>query len=282
MKKNKSACILCNSEEHDVVFSYNEPDQYEKAVGVNKKNYLRQWVKCKKCGLHYSIYSRDKEILDKIYVSAYRSENSPWRKGTPEEVFERVIKLPGKESETKLRVKWIKDNISSLWQSGIVRKNNAPYKMLDIGGATGVFAYEFQDKDWISNAIDPDEGGRFMEKKHKIKFAQDYYRPNRFSCKFDLICLVYVLEHLRDPISLLKSLRGDMTENSFLYVEVPDAISFKLKPKEDDIFNACHLWMFDPNAMATLLNKCGYQIFCLNRLKTIRGHYGLMVLAGQK
>ena len=281
MNKPKNGCILCNSNEYGIIFSYNEPDQYEKAVGVENKNYSRQWVKCKKCGFHYSVYSRDENILDKIYVSAYRSEKAPWRKGTSRYIFEKVIKLPENESETKFRIKWIKSNINLMWDSKIVERNKAPYKMLDIGGATGVFAYEFKGKDWISHVIDPNEDGQFMQ-TYGVNFVQSYYEPKKFKYKFDLISLVYVLEHLRNPIPLLKNLHDDMTKNSFLYIEVPDAISFKLKPREDDIFNSCHLWMFDPQSMITLLNKCGYQAFCLSRMKTIREHYGLMILAGQK
>jgi len=278
---NDSTCIICNFSVHNIIFSYDVPDQYEIAVGVSEKGYFRHWVQCKNCGFYYSIYSRDKEIIHNIYADAYRNEKSPWRQESVEETFSKIINLPENKSETKIRVKWIKKNIKQLWESEILKNRNEIHQMLDIGGGTGIFAYEFMDKDWESNVIDPNADGQFIEKKLKIPFIQESYAPNRFKHNFDLITLIYVLEHLRDPSSIVKDLHSDMTDNSLIYIEVPDAISFKLKSKEDDIFNSCHLWMFDPNNITRFLNNYGFQVFSLHRMKTIRDHYALMVLAGK-
>ena len=277
-------CLVCKSKDYNIIFNYDSPDQYEMAVGVKNENYNRKWVKCKKCNFCYSIYSRDKKIINKIYQNSYRSVNSSWRKQSPEESFEKIIKLPDNESETKLRVDWIKKNITSIWESGILKPNNPPFNLLDIGGGNGVFAYMFWegDKNWVSHVIDPDENADFIDSKFQIPFIKGYYSPNKFNKKFDLISLIYILEHLTDPISFLKSVKKDMNSNAFLYIEVPDVLSFKYKDKIDDIFNSCHLWMFDPNNLIRLLNECGFQVFCLNRIKTKRGHYALMLLTGKK
>jgi len=279
---NPKNCLICQSKDYRVIFSYDEPDQYEVAVEVSKEGYFRKWVQCKQCGFYYSIYSREKNIIDKVYTSAYRDKNSSWRKDSPEERFKRVTALPEGESETKLRVNWIKKNINNNWEYGLLKQDTPPYNVLDIGGGTGVFAYEFQDTNWVMHVIDPNDDSSFIKTKFHIPLVQDYYKPNSFNCKFNLISLIYVLEHLKDPISLIKDLHNDMTSNSFLYIEVPDAICFKYKQAQDDIFNSCHLWMFSPNTLTPLLDRCGFEIFYLDRIKTKRGHYALMVLAGKK
>ena len=279
---NPKNCLICQSRDYRVIFSYDEPDQYEVAVGVSKEGYFREWVQCKQCGFYYSIYSREKNIIDKVYTSAYRDKNSSWRKDTPEERFKQVIALPEGESETKFRVNWIKKNINNSWEYGLLKQATPPYNVLDIGGGTGVFAYEFKDTNWVTHVIDPNKSSSFIKTKLHIPFIQDYYKPNSFNCKFNLISLIYVLEHLKDPISLIKDLHNDLAPDSFLYIEVPDAICFKYKQAQDDIFNSCHLWMFSPNTLTPLLDRCGFEIFCLNRVKTKRGHYALMVLTGKK
>ena len=81
---------------------------------------------------------------------------------------------------------------------------------------------------------------------------------------------------------ILKQLRQDMYKESFLYVEVPDSISFSLKSADDDIFNSCHLWMFSAYTLTELLRQTGYEICTLKRVCTLRGHYALMALAQQK
>ncbi len=276
-------CVICGSKKYKVIFSYDAPDTIEVAVGVKEKGYFRKWVRCAQCGFYYSVYSRGKNVMDKVYVSAYRNNAKSWRKeGSAEEVFRKVVALPEKESVTKLRIKWIKETINGIWEGELLKKNMPPYKMLDIGGGTGIFAYEFQDTDWKGYIIDPSEGNDFIETKLRIPLVREFYKPNRFKFKFDLIALIYILEHVLDPLSFLKKVREDMEQNSFLYIEVPDAIIFKHRPLTDDIYHSEHLWLFDPKTLHLLLEQSGFEVFGLKRVKTKRGHYALMVLAVKK
>lgn len=273
------SCPLCNDPHYQTIFTYNEPDRYELTVGVTADDYWREWVKCKNCGSFYSRYSRGKGVIERIYTADYRAKNAEWRSGTPEEVFYKVISLPEGQSETKFRVKWIKDNIKSLWENQVIQKDNPQYRFLDIGGGTGVFAFEFQDGDWRGHVIDPNEDAVFIRNKLNMPLVQEYYSPKKFNDLFHLVSMIFVLEHLADPTSMLKDLKTDMTRNSFLYIEVPDAIAFERKPKDDDIFNSCHLWMFSPLSLITMLSRGGFELLALDRVKIKRGHYAIMALA---
>ena len=102
-----------------------------------------------------------------------------------------------------------------------------------------------------------------------------------FKREFDLISLIYVLEHLREPASFLQQVQIDMNRGALLYIEVPDALSFRFKPPDDDIFNSCHLWIFSPETIIRFLRENGFQVFSLQRTKTIRGHYAMMLLGGK-
>jgi len=276
------ACPVCNKSTSRVVFSYDEPDQYEVAVGVTSEGYERCWVQCTGCGLYYSVFSRDPDVLDRIYTSAYRDARSPWRTSSAEETFERVVSLPENESETKYRVTWIKDGMKHAWDSGLVTRAPWPQRMLDIGGATGVFAYEFQDDQWRSHVIDLDESGNFINRRFNIPFLQKRYEPKSFGFPFQLVSMIFLFEHVADPSGFLRALHADIGPSSFVYIEVPDEYAFHFKPPDDDIFNSCHLWMFGPQTLMPLLDSCGYTTLTLNRTKTKRGHYSLMVLACQK
>ncbi len=276
-------CLICKSQKYETVFEYIEPDRYEKAVGVSREGYVRRWVQCKNCGFYYSVYSRDKEILNRIYEASYRSQDSSWRKNSSEELFNLIINLPPEESETKLRVDWIKKNLKAFWEGGLFASKDFPLDFLDIGGGNGIFAHEFKEEGiWIPHVIDPDENAGFLSSKLKMSFIQSNYQPGLFKKKFDLISLIYVLEHLTDPVSFVKSLKEDLDPHSLVYIEVPDAFCFRTLPESHDIFNSCHLWMFDSYTLITFLNGCGLEVFCLNRIKTKRGHYALMALAGKR
>ncbi len=274
------ACLVCGDTRWSEVRSYASPDVYEKTVGVTAEGYWRQWVKCDGCGLHYSRYSRGDGVLDDLYRADYRDKAAAWRGGaSTRDIFAKVIALPPEQSETKERVAWIKGEIAALEAAGIVKRRAGARRLLDIGGATGVFAYEFRDAEWLSHVIDPAETGRFLETDHGIPYRQQDYAPGAFDAPFDLVSMIFVLEHLREPEAALRAARDDVTAGGLLYIEVPDALAFAHKPPEDDIFCSCHLWMFDPLSLTALIHRAGFEVASLRRTTTRRGHLALRALA---
>ena len=273
---------MCGGTAFETVCAYDRPDCYETAVGIGPEGYDRRWVRCRGCGFYASHYSRAPESLDRLYERAYRDAASAWRSGTTEEIFLRVAALPDDQSETRPRVRWIKNTLADLGQAGFFTPGRPPFRMLDIGGATGIFAYEFQrdDPDWRAHVVDPAEDGCFIETRLGIPYCRDPYRPGLFPEPFHLISLIFVLEHLLDPVAVLEAVRRDLAPNGALYVEVPDASAFRFKPTTDEIFNSCHLWMFDPTSLNRLLERCGFETLALRRIQTVRGHYALIALAG--
>lgn len=270
-----ATCLICGGANVTPVFTYAAPDNYERTVGVSEAGYDRAWVRCGHCGFHYSRYGRDADILDRIYESAYRNASAAWRGQDARTTFAKVIALPADRSETKQRIAWIK---GALANHGIGRVNGHA-SLLDIGGASGVFAYEFQDDRWRSAVVDPSESGRFIEDDHGITYIQAAFRPGLFDRTFDLVSLVYVLEHLRAPEEALRHARHAVGPRGGLYLEVPDARAFAHKPADDDIFNSCHLWMFDPASLDALLVRTGFRAVARDQRQTARGHYALMALA---
>lgn len=278
LNKKESHCLLCGAGKYDVIFTYDAPDKYEEALGIEKRRYFRQWARCSNCGFCYSIYSRAVGAMDKIYTEKYRSTASLWRTETPLETFERIIALPLSESETKQRVMWLKERLAEAKRDSLGPSCSPPHDFLDVGGGAAIFAYEFMDSNWRAHIVDPAENLNLAQKLH-IPFKQDFYTQGLFGKRFCLLSMIYVLEHVLDPLSFLKTAFSDLKRHSYLFIEVPDSIAFRLKPKDDDIFNSCHLWMFNPETLAVILFRCGFETLHLRRLKTLRDHYAVMALA---
>jgi SAM-dependent methyltransferase len=282
-KKNykQATCPLCKekfSVKENTIASYEKPDQYEIAVGIKEDFYFRKWVKCYGCTLIFSIYSRSNSAFDYLYEQLYRKVGAvPWRKLSTEKTFELVLKLAPEKSETIHRVNFIKDKIASLIKSSLYSKKEK-YKLLDIGGATGNFAFAFKDKEWESTIIDPDDSGKFI-KNYDIEFKKGWFSEKSFNFKFDLISLIFVLEHVLEPSVLLEEIRKSLLPDGLIYIEVPDEIAFyKISPL-DDIFNSCHLYMFNPSSIEMLLSQNNFEIMSLDRTRTVRGHFVLTCLA---
>lgn len=277
----QAICPLCKekfSVKENTIASYEKPDQYEIAVGIKEDFYYRKWVKCNVCTLIFSIYSRSDSAFDYLYEQLYRKVGAvPWRKLSTEETFELVLKLAPEKSETIYRVNFIKYKISNLIKSDLYPEKSK-YKLLDIGGATGTFAFAFKDEKWQSTIIDPDEAGRFIQ-KYNVEFKKGWFTSKTFDFKFDLISLIFVLEHVLEPSLLLEEIRKSLLPDGLIYIEVPDEIAFyKISPL-DDIFNSCHLYMFNPSSLEMLLSQNNFEIMSLDRTRTVRGHFVLTCLA---
>jgi len=305
------ACPLCGQREAKLVFSYDEPDAYELAVGVKREGYARAWVRCAECNLHYSRYSREPDRLDRIYDRAYRDAGHSFRPADAEATFRAVIALPPEQSESVQRAHAILDTVERLQAQAVLEPwEERPRRLLDVGGASGVFGYvfglvaaecatrdyvthsrverqELADLDtqradaWSVEIVDPSAQGRFIE-AHGVTYHQ-----RRFDCSFDarpfhLISMNYLLEHVADPGAVLAAARGHLVASGLLYVEVPDEIAFRRVSKHDDIFNSCHLWMFGPDSLLQLLDAADFEPLAITRSRSPRGHFSLSVLAGCK
>nr|WP_304363714.1 class I SAM-dependent methyltransferase [Jiella sp. LLJ827] len=161
-----------------------------------------------------------------------------------------------------------------------------PLRMLDVGGGNGIFVYVFRQQagrnasDWSAAIVDPGAQGQFVE-RFGIGYFQRRFDDAFAAGLFHLITMNYLLEHVADPRAVLQTAAANLATGGALYIEVPDALAFQRRPPEDDIFNACHLWMFDPPALITLLSEVGLSSLRMRRTKSPRGHYALSVLAGR-
>ena len=147
-------------------------------------------------------------------------------------------------------------------------------------GATGAFCIEFQDQQWDGYIIDPDPSGAFTV-KHGVNFTCGYLAMESFENKFDLVSLIFVLEHLANPRSMLELISQIIYKEGIVNVEVPDEIAFIKKESEDDIFNSCHLFMFNPESLSQLLQQAGLKVLKIDRMQTKRGHLALRCLASK-
>jgi hypothetical protein len=273
------ACLICNESEAVTVFAYGAPDAYEAAVGVARDGYARAWVRCAGCGFHYSRYSRAPDSLDRIYDREYRNAERSFRPDDPEAVFRKIVALPPEQSESRQRIAAIRGAIVRLQDESVLHRwTERPLRLLDVGGASGVFAYLFQDADWHVEIVDPGEQGRFVESLGVT------YHQRRFDESFEggcyhLLSMNYMLEHTVEPRRILAAARECLHSSGLLYVEVPDELAFGRKPQDDDIFNSCHLWMFGPRSLQHLLTDAGFETLHLTRGRSPRGHYALGVLA---
>lgn len=73
---------------------------------------------------------------------------------------------------------------------------------------------------------------------------------------YDGIVLNHVLEHLAEPVAVLKALHAQLRPNGFLYVDVPDPREYRTP---NDLHFA-HLWHFTPETLEQMLAAASFVI----------------------
>jgi SAM-dependent methyltransferase len=119
--------------------------------------------------------------------------------------------------------------------------------LLDFGCGNGGFLARAGRVAALAMGIEPDLslGPHFHQKKLTV-----YPDPDEIDQTFDIITLFHVLEHLPDPVNILRRLAGMLRPEGSIIIEVPNATCF---------CSTSALWRFwpkKPGSKPITLNKC--------------------------
>jgi len=106
------------------------------------------------------------------------------------------------------------------------------------------------------------------------KAVKDYYEMQRIDLfskmddiksKFDVITSFHVLEHLQDPLKILKQMKTKLNTEGKIIVEVPNANDALLSIYENDAFSnftywSCHLYLYTDFTLRLLAKKADLKV----------------------
>ncbi len=108
------------------------------------------------------------------------------------------------------------------------RSQSRIQKVLDYGTGNGRFALVSSEL-WPDASVDavdfsPSPPPALKEPCRRVRYmhVEEYERE---TAQYDLIVLRHVLEHVHDPVGLLRSFAGRLSRQGVLYVEVPNVHS---------------------------------------------------------
>jgi SAM-dependent methyltransferase len=135
-----------------------------------------------------------------------------------------------------------------------------PGSVVDIGTKDGSALRVLSEAGWHATGYDPDT--RFHE------FAQQTYgveiRPQLFtnetveSGTLDLVTAFHVLEHARDPLSFLSSVRETLRPDGFLFLELPNLRHIQARQ-----LNRGHVVLYSAHTLSQALKACGFSVRCV-------------------
>lgn len=130
-------------------------------------------------------------------------------------------------------------------------------RVLDIGSGGGEWLYLLKRKGVAATGLDPDPGyAAFARRELCVHVLDGTVNEAAFAPQsFDVVTLFHVLEHLHDPLLVLKRCLAWLTEGGHLIVEVPNLASPHQHPGKR--FHRAHLFGFVPDTLALAARKAG-------------------------
>ncbi len=263
-KKKPIRCPITDDLDSNLVHKFRQAPQGETQFKLkNPTNYYRELWQFFPSRHFISV---NKTEIDTDYKSAYVEatyKNLDKLKLT----FNKIINLPREKSDNQGRVKLIQE-FSSHWFT----KDKVP-RLLDIGSGLGVFPYAIKSIGWDCLAIDPDRKAIKHIKDIGVNALCGDFREIRPNNKFDIVTLNKVLEHVDDPIQFLRGTHSWLSNEGFLYLELPDGeLAFKDSPLREEFFIE-HIHIFSIPSTIALINKAGYLVHQISRIIEPSGKY---------
>jgi len=264
-------CPICGWKELHRIFEYTEPPTGEiRFKSSTRVEYFREVWQCKVCN-HF--LSKHKMDLTALYSGDYVNSNYRDLDGI-RRTFERIVSLDAKESDNAGRVKRIAEFVESFLRAPAL-ENRDP-TLLDVGSGLSVFPHGMRQLGWKCTALDSDERLMQHAREHVGVNAiyGDFMKLN-IENKYDAITFNKVLEHVGEPISMLKKSLRNLLPGGFVYVEVPDGEMAAKGGKDREEFYIDHIHIFSFTSLTILVNRARLVPVLVERLKESSTKYTL-------
>ncbi len=270
MKINNTQCSICNTSHPDLLHEYTSPPAGETVFPFSSSDrYRRSIVACRRC--HHMMSFHDYNLND-FYDESYGT--STYGKKGIQATFDRIMGLPEGKSDNSGRVKKILEYHSKYH----VTTTSVP-SVLDVGAGLCVFLYKMKAAGWNCAAVEPD--------RRMAAHARDTLEVQTFCGSFtelpqgdayDYLTFNKVLEHVVDPVEMLKKAKLHLKKSGMVYIELPDGeAAWKEGPGREEFFIE-HYHIFSLASVCLLAQKAGFMPLEIERLQEPSTKYTIRAL----
>jgi SAM-dependent methyltransferase len=259
-----TACAFCGSGAQALVRHYTERPAAETDFGI--KPYSRTLWRCEGCG---HVVNRHGFDLDRaLYQGNYAEATYGDRMRA---TFERIMDLPPERSDNRQRVARL---------DAFARDRGWLVKScLDVGSGLGVFPAALREAGWWCVALDPDPRATAMiAERARVNVLTGDFMNLAANEAVRLLSFNKVLEHVTDPVAMLRRAASWMAPDGVIYVELPDGEAALLDPDEGpdrEEFFVEHYDAYSPASLAMLARLAGFETIEIERLREPSGKYTL-------
>jgi SAM-dependent methyltransferase len=238
----KGWCLICNGTTA-VEFAVKLRDPVAGRLAKTEDAGVR-FVICEKCGHVYQDPMLDAGDLARLYTDDYRP----------------LYRTEQAEAGELERGRALCGDLAPLIESKIAAQN-----VLDIGCGSGSFLKAFQERGWSVYGIDPvphwtDYVRRLVGGTDET-IVTGTYGPSSFPGRtFSLILYSHTIEHIPDPVPMLRLMRSHLSGDGFLFVATPNLLDAPADNLFKGFLAGAHVRLFSPSALRTVLARAGFSV----------------------
>jgi SAM-dependent methyltransferase len=253
-KLNNSCNCFTNRKNVNLIEIYTYKKRPKNEPDYKIKNYFR---KIKKCPICNHFFAEHKINISKLYKKEYSIISTG---NNIQKKFDFINSL-GKKSDNYYRVKRIISHFSNFKKK---------IDLLDVGSGISIFLYQVKiNTNWNVLGIEPDINYVNFAKKNKINVIHSNFKKNILKKKFNIITLNKVIEHIKNPLNFLTTVKQYLKKNGQIYIEVPDGLSASKSPKGKDQseFNLDHFHIFSKTSLLKVASLSGLKCIKIKSIK---------------
>jgi SAM-dependent methyltransferase len=260
-------CPISGLTEARLIFSYDAPPEGEIGFRRSKNAPYRREIWQFAGSGHY--VSRHAMAIAADYDGDYVDATYGGREGMAQ-TFERIVALPPDRSDNSGRVKRVGE-FANAYLPGVARP-----RLLDVGAGLGVFPRAIKAMGWECTAIDPDARAvEHMNERVGVRAVHGDFMTVELNERFDVVTFNKVLEHVPDPIAMLKRAARLLADRGFVYLELPDGEMAAREGARREEFFIEHLHVFSFASIVMLANAAGFMPLLVERLQEPSTKYTL-------
>lgn len=217
---------------------------------------------CGRCGVEFLATRPTPSTISYYYPKQYYTHRSISEEKSPKQKVKQMAYDYFYKVNTSLGHKIVYSALSKYINMFPHRGRPSP-TMLDFGCGNGTLIETFSRYGFIVDGYEVDEEAAQIAQHYARNIYTGDIFEKEFPEKYDVIILNQVLEHLHDPVTVVRHLVSLLHDDGYLIISVPNAscIDFKILR---DCWYACqaptHLMHYNYDALRSLALLCGVEM----------------------
>ncbi len=247
---DETACPLCGQDRASCVAESQDPDP---TTGTEALWFAV--VECQNCSLRYTNPRPDPESIGSFYSQDYKPHRSP-RKTGPAQRSSWWSRVSGRSVERRGEIPW----------------DGEPGRLLDFGCGGGSFLRRMADRGWSVTGVDASASAvrEVQESLGLTALNGTLPHPDLSPSSFEVITMWHSIEHVHDPIAVLREAFRLLVPGGKIIVACPNHESSPRRWFGSEWFGLDlprHLIHFSPSTLRDALEVSG---FCVESIRPIR------------